>query len=31
MGNINKRELGLKLPLEYNHDDMIEKIVNKYF
>lgn len=29
MGNINKRELGIQPPIEYNHDEIIKRIVNK--
>jgi len=28
MGNINKRELGIQPPIEYNHEEIIKRIVN---
>lgn len=30
MGNINKRELGIIPPIEYNHDEIINRIVNLF-
>lgn len=31
MGNINKRELGIQPPIEYNHDEIIKRIVKINF